>query len=346
MLSQRAVLMLCTALATRKGSPLRLCGIVLMPNIIFRSRLYKFRSITTTFFYMSNYRIIVVTGSNRGIGKGIVQLLAREHCKQPLAIYATSRAGFNSNIESVAPNIVLYRKLDITDQASIGTFFKAVLEEHGAVDILVNNGAVSHHRHETTDLAAQTVRTNYGGTRDMCRAFLAQPNIRPGARIVNVTSGHNRLQNYGPDPQNLFREAKTLDSLDAIAEAYLSAVRRGSDAQAQAGWGTGARSYKVSKALINALTIVLAQQYPHVLVNCGCPGWTDTVMGNEADGTPPKTPEQGAYVPTRLAIGDLGPGGNRDGGIGKDSEPFTGLFYENDSIVEPGWGRASLWLES
>jgi carbonyl reductase 1 len=37
------------------------------------------------------------------------------------------------------------------------------------------------------------------------------------------------------------------------------------------------KSYQVSKALINALTVVLAKENPGVMVNCCCPGWVDTV---------------------------------------------------------------------
>ncbi|KAJ4985470.1 carbonyl reductase [Stagonosporopsis vannaccii] len=295
---------------------------------------------------MAEPKVVVVTGSNRGIGKGIVQLLARAQLPQPLIIYATSRSGAAGDLDVLAPNIVLYRKLDITDPQSIQSLFTLAEEEHGAIDILVNNAAVSNDHRETPDLATETIKTNFGGTRDMCKALLAQPNIRPGARIVNVTSGYNQVKTYGPDLQAAFHNARNPDALDVLASDYLDRVRRGSSSQEQGGWGYGARSYKVSKALINALTIVLSQQRPDVLVNSGCPGWTDTVMGNQAKGKPPKTPEEGARILTRLAVGDLGPGGDVDGSLGKESELVTGHFYENDNIVEPGWGKAKLWLES
>lgn len=294
---------------------------------------------------MADYQVIVVTGSNRGVGRGIVQLLANQQLQRPLIIYATSRPGVDSGINILSPNKVLYRKLDIVNQSSIHCFFESALKEHGAIDVLVNNAAVCNDHRETPDLAVETVWTNYGGARDMCEAFLTQPTIRPGARIVNVTSGYNRLQTYGPDLQRAFRDANVVVVSNKLAEAYLDSVRHGSDAQEQAGWGSGARSYKVSKALINVLTIVLARKHSNVLVNCYCPGWVDTEMGNMAKGKPPKTPEQGARVPSRLAIGDLGPKGDEDGSLGKESDKVTGHFYENDDIMVPGWGRAKLWLK-
>jgi carbonyl reductase 1 len=294
---------------------------------------------------MADTQVIVVTGTNRGVGKGIVQLLAKQQLDRPLTIYATSRSGIDSNIEASAPNIVLYRKLDITNPQSIESFFHSALKEHTAIDVLVNNAAVSNDYRETPEFAAETVWTNYGGTRDMCKAFLSQPNLRPGSRIVNITSGYNRLQTYAPDLQEAFRKADAISTLNDLADAYLESAKRGQAAQQQAGWGSGARSYKVSKALINALTIVLAQQHPDVLVNCCCPGWVNTDMGNQAQGTPPKTLEEGARVPTRLAIGDLGPDGDDNGGLGRESARTSGHFFENDNIMQPGWGKAKLWLK-
>jgi carbonyl reductase 1 len=294
---------------------------------------------------MAKSQVIVVTGSNRGIGKGIVQLLAKQQHEQPLTIYATSRSGANTNIQVFPPNEIRYSKLDISDQSSIQSFFQLALKEHSAIDILINNAAVSNDYRETPEYAAQTVTTNYGGTRDMCEAFLSNVSRGPGSRIVNVTSGYNQLNNYGPELQERFRAVTTISDVDALAESYLDAVKRGEDVQQQSGWGSGARSYKVSKALINALTIVLAQQNPDTLVNCCCPGWVDTDMGNQAKGSPPKTLEEGARIPVRLAIGDLGPKGDEAGGLGNESERVSGKFFENDNIMERGWGKAQLWLK-
>ncbi|KAH7355473.1 hypothetical protein BKA66DRAFT_475463 [Pyrenochaeta sp. MPI-SDFR-AT-0127] len=295
---------------------------------------------------MASNMVIVVTGSNRGIGKAIVQLLAKQQHERPLTIYATSRAGIDTKIQVSSPNEIRYRKLDISDPPSIQSFFTLTIEEHSAVDILINNAAVYNDYRETLEYATETVSTNYGGTRDMCETFLSQANKnkKSGSRIVNVTSGYNSLSNYGPQLQDKFSSIESISDVDALAESYLDAVKRGQDAQQQEGWGSGARSYKVSKALINALTIVLAQQNLDSSVNCCCPGWVDTEMGNRAQGSPPKTPEEGARIPVRLAIGDLGPEGNADGGLGKESRKVSGMFYENENITDRGWGKAELWL--
>jgi carbonyl reductase 1 len=295
---------------------------------------------------MSESLVIVVTGSSRGIGEGITKVLAAQDVGRSLVIYATSRSGVDTGIEASSPHKVHYRKLDTTDQKSIGSFFDQVLKEHSAIDILINNAAVSNDYRETPEYASQTIWNNYGGTRDMCAAFLSQPRIRPGARIVNTTSGLNGLSTYGTALQQKFRAASTIADIDSLANEYLSAMSAGPEAQEAAGWGTKARSYKVSKALINTLTVVLAQQHPNVLVNSCCPGWVNTEMGKQGQGTPPKTPEQGARTAVRCAIGDLGPRGDGDGGLGSGSERVSGTFFENENIFVPGWGAAKLWMET
>lgn len=296
---------------------------------------------------MADNLVVVVTGSNRGIGKGIVQLLAQQEHKQPLTIYATSRSGTDANIQASSSNKIHYGKLDITDRSSIQSFFQLVHKEHSAIDVLINNAAVSNGYRETPDYATQTINTNYGGTRDMCEMFLSQDNLSRthGPRIVNLVSGYNQLSNYGSDLQGRFRQATTTSDIDALAKSYLDAVQRGQDVQEQGGWGSGARSYQVSKALINTLTIVLARNNPDILVNCCCPGWVETEMGNQANGKPPKTLEEGARIAVRLAIGDLGPNGDDDGGLGTKSERVSGKFFENDSILDKGWGKAYSWLD-
>lgn len=298
---------------------------------------------------MADPLIVVVTGTNRGVGKAIVELLAKQQLNshhRPLKIYATSRSGVDLDIPSLPQHEIHYRKLDIADLGSVQAFFRSVLDENTAIDILINNAAISNDYRETPDYAAQTIWNNYGGTRNMCMAFLSQPTLPPGSRIVSTTSGYNGFSSYRKEVQDSFRSAMTISDLDEMAKAFLNASSQGPNSQQEAGWGNGARSYKVSKALINALTILLAKQNPKVFINSCCPGWVDTDMGNQANGTPPKSPEEGARIPMRLAIGQLGQAGNEDGGLGQTSENLSGMFFENPSIIGKGWGESKLWLES
>jgi carbonyl reductase 1 len=285
---------------------------------------------------------IVVTGSNRGIGQGIIQLLAKTQHPQPLHIYATSRGGVDLGIQATPPNEIRYAKLDVSDKTSISSFLKTALKENGKIDRLINNAGVNNNGNETAETAEQTININYHATKQMCQSFLSEGKMSstPGARIINVSSTASVLSNYPPNMQSEFRNCKKIEEVDALADRYISSVKNGE--QEAASFGAPPKSYQVSKALINALTVVLAQQNSDVAINCCCPGWVDSDMGNQI-GRPPKTLEEGARIPVRLAIGDLGVGGDGDGGLGKGEERVNGRYFGNDGVSDRGWGRAREW---
>jgi carbonyl reductase 1 len=221
---------------------------------------------------MSKNFTIVVTGSNRGIGQGIIQLLAKTQHTSPLTIIATSRGGSDLGIQAQSPNSIHYAKLDISSSASITAFFKSTQN----IDVLINNAGINNNNQETPDLAAQTIDVNYKGTRDMCTTLLSATGGKV-ERIVNVSSTACQLNNYSSSVADKFRAVKSVQDVDALADEYVKAVHAGGSAQKDAGFGSPPKSYQVSKALINALTVVLAKENPGVMVNCCCPGWVDTV---------------------------------------------------------------------
>ena len=176
----------------------------------------------------------------------------------------------------------------------------------------------------------------------MCKTILSASDQKT-TRIVNVSSTACQLNNYDAAVQQKFHSVKSIQDVDALADEYVKAVKGGGSAQKDAGFGSPPKSYQVSKALINALTVVLAAQNPDVAINCCCPGWVDTDMGHQV-GKPPKTLEEGARIPVRLAIGDLGAKGDTDGGLGKESEEMvSGRYFGNDGVTDRGWGRAREW---
>lgn len=288
---------------------------------------------------MSKNLTVVVTGSNRGIGQGIIQLLAKTQHTSPLDIIATSRGGVDLGIQVSPPNTVQYAKLDIGDKSSIQSFFSSTKN----VDVLINNAGINQNNEEDAQKAEQVIDVNYKGTRDMCQAFLSAASPDPSTRIVNVSSTGGQSNNYDRAVQQKFHSTQSISDIDALASAYVNAVKQGASAQKQAGFGSPPKSYQVSKSLINALTVVLARENSDVAINCCCPGWVNTDMGHQV-GRPPKTLEEGARIPVRLAIGDLGVQGDQDGGLGKGhSEKLSGRYFGNDGVSDRGWGRAREW---
>lgn len=234
-----------------------------------------------------------------------------------------------------------YSKLDISSPSSINSFFIGVK----SIDVLINNAGINNNNQETPDLAEQVIEVNYKGTRDMCFAFLSKNEKTSGAhsRIVNVSSTACQLSNYSPYIAEEFSTINSVARIDALADKYVETVKAGASAQENAGFGRPPKSYQVSKALTNALTIVLARENQHVAINCCCPGWVNTDMGHQV-GKPPKTLEEGARIPVRLAIGELGPRGDNDGGLDRESRDIiSGRYFGNERVTDRGWGQVRKW---
>lgn len=180
---------------------------------------------------------------------------------------------------------------------------------------------------------ATTYSSNIDG--QMCLSLLPlltrSASSSEAPRIVNISSVASSLKAYSNTIQTRFRDANvTLSELSELQSTYLAAVR--DHAEESAGFFGPGRSYSVSKALVNALTVLLARDNPGVLVNACCPGWIDTDMGGlvgSKTSRPPKTPEEGARIPVRLALDDL--------------KGVTGKYWANGSVRSKDEGEVQEW---
>ena len=92
------------------------------------------------------------------------------------------------------------------------------------------------------------------------------------------------------------------------------------------GWAPSA--YYVSKACVNAMTAMFARQHPDLLISACCLGWVETEMGRQVGRSPPKTPEEGARIPVKLAFDDIG-------GV-------SGKYWANASVSGRGSGETEV----
>jgi NAD(P)-dependent dehydrogenase (short-subunit alcohol dehydrogenase family) len=224
--------------------------------------------------------VALVTGANRGIGFEVARRLARLGFDVILGARDALK-GEEAAVELAREGLKVYAgRLDVTDERSVEALKSWVVERFGGLDVLVNNAAILYdtwQRAENADF--RTVReafeTNTLGAWRVSKAFI--PLLRESARgrIVNVSS-----------------ESGSLASM-----------------------GGGTPAYSVSKAALNALTRMLADELRRdgILVNSVCPGWVATEMGGP---NAPRTPEEGAAgVVWAATLPDGGPTGGffRDG---------------------------------
>jgi NAD(P)-dependent dehydrogenase (short-subunit alcohol dehydrogenase family) len=177
---------------------------------------------------------------------------------------------------------VLPKQLDVADPASIIRIVEEIAHAHGRLDVLVNNAAILYdtwQRAIDADLAVvqQAIETNLYGAWRMAQACV--PVMRRGGygRIVNVSSESGSLS----------------------------------------GMGGGTPAYSVSKAALNALTRMLADELrgTGILVNSVCPGWVATDMGGRG-GRP--IPDGARGIVWAATLPDDGP----TGGFFRGGEPL------------------------
>jgi len=218
--------------------------------------------------------VALVTGGSRGIGHEV----ARQLAERGFRVVVTSRK--KTAAEAAAGKVgngASGYALEASDPESIRELAALVGREVGRLDVLVNNAAVLVGEGESvlsTDAATleKTWRANALGPLLIAQAFAPLLRKSPAPRIVNVSSG-----------------AGQISSMTTYAPAY-----------------------SISKATLNAITVMLAAALPKAKVNCADPGWVRTDMGGPSA---TRSVEQGADTIVWLATL---PGGGPSGGFFRD----------------------------
>jgi len=227
----------------------------------------------------SSQKIAIVTGANRGIGFEACRQLSRQGIRTILTSRDEAKGQSAQQILLKEGNEVIYHQLDVTDLGSIARLRSFVEEKFVQLDILVNNAGVFLDRGTSVfdlsfEILQQTLETNFIGALNMCQAFVPIMRKQRYGRIVNVSSGMG-----------------SISSMDG-----------------------GSAAYKLSKATLNALTRIMADELRdnNILVNTMAPGWVRTDMGGPSA---PRSLAQGADTITWLATL---PDGGATGGFFED----------------------------
>jgi NAD(P)-dependent dehydrogenase (short-subunit alcohol dehydrogenase family) len=227
-------------------------------------------------------RVALVTGANRGLGFEIAGQLAALGItvvigsRDPDQGRAAAESLGNDHRE------VHSRHIDVTQATTIQATVANIIDQYGRLDILVNNAGImidskSNVLELDITLFQKTLETNALGPLLLSQACIPFMQENDYGRIVNISS--------------------TLGSLTDIAapDTAYSVVL--------------SPAYRLSKTLLNGLTVLLAKelQDTNILVNSACPGWLRTRMGGDQA---PLMPAQGAETPVWLAtLPDDGPSG-------------------------------------
>jgi carbonyl reductase 1 len=169
---------------------------------------------------MASVRVAIVTGANRGIGAEIVSQL-RGH---GLRVIATSREPHDG-----------FATLDVTRRDQVEALAKDTAAQ-GGVDVLVNNAGASFDGFDA-EVARRTIEVNFFGAMHVTDAIL--PTMRPGARIVMVSSGMGELSHVHGAVRAAFEDPwLARSSLIALMQSFVSDVASG--LHSSRGWPSNA----------------------------------------------------------------------------------------------------------
>ena len=135
-------------------------------------------------------KVVWITGASSGIGEALAHELARAGAT--LVLSARREAQLSEVRRSCRhPDRHLVLPLDLSEPESIPAATARVLEQHGHIDVLINNGGISQRGTAAeTDLQVdrRIMEVNYMGTVAMTKAVLPSMLARRSGHIIVISS--------------------------------------------------------------------------------------------------------------------------------------------------------------
>lgn len=191
-----------------------------------------------------NNKVVLVTGSSRGIGKATIIKFASEGYNVVINYIESDKEAqeVKEFVEKEYNIKALTIKNDVSDEADVKSMVDTIIKEFGKIDVLVNNAGIVFDRNFediTIEEFKRTLEVNVIGAFIVSREV--SKHMKSGSTIVNVSST-NGTKTISPE------------CLD----------------------------YNVSKVGLQSLTRDLAFQLkPNIRVNAVAIGWADTDMNKD-----------------------------------------------------------------
>ena len=244
---------------------------------------------------MTNLRVALVSGANRGLGLETSRQLA----DQNITVLMGARDGSAGRLAAdrlqsmgLPAEAVL---LDVTRADHIATVKDTIETRYGRLDILVNNAGMLHPEERSTNNSSdrvslqalrETFEVNFFGQVALTQALLPLIKLSPNGRIVNVSS--------------------------ILGSLTLQSDRRSKATQIKP------LAYDASKTALNQFTIHLAAMLADtsIKINAAHPGWVKTGIGSQRA---PMNVADGARTAVKLAT--------------LDPDGPTGKFFHMDEEI-------------
>lgn len=221
----------------------------------------------------STGQVVLVTGANKGIGKEICRLLAKDPSVSAtiLACRSLERAHeAMQELQADGCDNLYCVQYDLSKSEEMAPKVRDFVQANfGRLDVLINNAAVCFNDPtlyglvEYTPFERQvpiTIETNFFGTWRLTQALLPllKKSVAP-PRLINIVSYAGRLAILkSPDLVQKFTSPQlTMPALESLVREFVAAVERGT--HVQDGWPNTA--YGLSKLALIAMTRVLAREH-------------------------------------------------------------------------------------
>ena len=170
---------------------------------------------------------VVITGSNRGLGLEFTrQLLARGDqvfatCRYP------SEAKALHDLKTAHPDLLSVTPLEVDDPDSIEASYQKISAETDALDLLINNAAISFGGQNmgqlTKDTIMRTLAINVAGPMLVVQRYLDLVRKGDSPKIINISSGVGSMTGY--DQSGLYPYGASKAALNRFTRALMRDVR-------------------------------------------------------------------------------------------------------------------------
>src|ERR1700741_1476731 len=145
-------------------------------------------------------KAVLVTGSSRGIGAGMIKAFGARGANCVVNYVADPDGNNKRDTDGVAAGLrePLVIECDVTNPAQVEAMMKPIQERHGGLDVLVNNSGIIRDRtmkKMTVEEFESVVRVNLTGTFNVTKKATAV--LRNGGRVINLSSVSGQMGLFG-----------------------------------------------------------------------------------------------------------------------------------------------------
>ena len=148
------------------------------------------------------FRVVVVTGGSKGIGRSVALRFADEGAKVVIVHYDPDDVDSEETLKAMAQRGVEAEsnRIDVSSFEAVASLFKDIISKFKRIDVLVNNAGITSDgllmRMSEADWD-RVIRVNLKSVFNCTQAVIRSMIKQRGGRIVNISSVVGQIGNFG-----------------------------------------------------------------------------------------------------------------------------------------------------